>query len=93
MNARTVCSHTPGVVSRTINGEAVLVNPAGRKIQVLNPVGARVWDLLDGRRELGEVIAITAGEYRQAHDAVERDVMSFCEDLVRREMIAITASQ
>ena len=91
MNALTVCSHAPGIVSRTIEGEAVLVSPARRKIQVLNPVGARVWDLLDGRRDLGEVIAIIAGEYRQSHDAVERDVMNFCEDLVRRELIAIAA--
>jgi hypothetical protein len=93
VNTHTVCRHAPGIVSRTINGEAVLVNPARQKIQVLNPVGARAWDLLDGRHELGEVIAIIAGEYRQPHDAVERDILLLCEDLVRRELIAIDVSQ
>jgi hypothetical protein len=93
VNSHTVCRHAPGIVSRSINGEAVLVNPTRQKIQVLNPVGARVWDLMDGRHELGEVVAIIAGEYRQPHDVVERDVMILCADLVRRELIAIDASQ
>jgi len=44
-----VLSDTPRravrVASRTLDGEAVLVDPGQSKVMVLNDVGARLWDL------------------------------------------------
>jgi hypothetical protein len=75
------------VVSRLLEGEAVLVHPVNGKVQVLNPVGARVWDLADGQRKLVDIIQIITTEYDAETPRVQADVVTFCEDLEQRGVL------
>jgi len=48
----------------------------------LNDTGKAVWDRLDGRRSLGEVVAALSPELEGAEDgAIERDVLGLPRDL------------
>jgi hypothetical protein len=78
----------PSIVYRVIAGEAILV-PIRRRtadlesIYTLNETGARIWDLLDGRRTLGEIKAQLVEEYEGAvPEKVEADLREFIENLV-----------
>ena len=75
------------VVSRILDEEAVLVHPVQGKVRVLNPVGARVWDLVDGRRTLDDIIRAVASEYAVDTSRVQADVDFFCDDLVQRGVL------
>jgi hypothetical protein len=77
----------PAVVSRQIGDEAVLVHPVQGMIRVLNAVGARVWELADGRRSIESLAAQIADEYNVPPEQVEADVLSFCDDLERRGVL------
>ena len=50
------------VAGRVIDGEAVLVLAESSKVQILNEVGARVWELADGTRSLAQIIDTIVGE-------------------------------
>ena len=79
---------SPTVVSRLLDEEAVLVHPVQGKIRVLNPVGARVWELADGQRTLRDIVQAIALEYQVDMARVEVDVPAFCEDLAGRGVLS-----
>jgi hypothetical protein len=70
-----------------LDEEAVLVHPVQGKVRVLNPVGAWVWDLVDGRRTLDDIIRAVASEYDVDTSRVQADVDFFCDDLVQRGVL------
>jgi hypothetical protein len=76
------------VVSRLLDDEAVLVHPVQGKVRVLNPVGARVWELVDGQRTVAAIVKAIAAEYQADPAHVEIDVTAFCVDLAQRGVLA-----
>ena len=90
MQLTDVVAHTPGVVSRMVDGEAVLVDPKKGMVRVLNPAGARIWEMIDGRRTVAELAADIAAEYGIEASRAEADTITFCEDLVRRGVLTVS---
>jgi hypothetical protein len=76
--------HNSRVVYRVIDGEAVLVDPAIGKVRVLNELGGRIWELIDGQRTLAEIVALICQEYDVPPDQVTSDVLAFLEELTRK---------
>lgn len=74
------------MVFRKIEDETILVpirNSVGdlRNIYVLNEVGARVWELLDGKRDIEEITDVVCTEYDIILEEAERDIKEFLKDL------------
>ena len=90
MQLTDVVAHTPGVVSRMVDGEAVLVDPKKGMVRVLNPAGARIWEMIDGRRTVADLAADIAAEYGIEVARAEADTIAFCEDLVRRGVLTVS---
>ena len=82
MTLDSVVHRTPLVVSRMIDGEAVLVHPGQAKIRVLNSVGARIWELADGQHTLSDIAQVIAGEYDVDAPRAQADVLTFCVGLL-----------
>ncbi len=72
---------------RMFEGEATIVLPDGQYIKVLNKSGSRIWELLDGTRDLPAIAAIVAGEFEIGPEAAERDVREFVDELDRNGML------
>ena len=53
----------PQVAARIIDGEAVIVLPQSSQVNVLNEVGSRIWEFIDGTRNVGEITEIIVAEY------------------------------
>lgn len=81
-------ARNPGVVqSRLAGGEAVLLHLESGEYHELNPVGAAIWDLLDGERDTAEI----AGELRARVDDPPDDLPGVIEEFVgelrRRDLV------
>jgi uncharacterized protein YoxC len=87
----SIPKRSPAVVSRLLDQEMVLVHPVQGKVRVLNPVGARVWELADGRRTLDDIVRVIASEYAVDSSRVQADVDFFCEDLVQRDVLTFAS--
>jgi len=77
---------------RIIDGEAVVVRQDAGEVVVLNPVGARVLDLV---RELDAVTRILDGmmrEYDAPPESIERDVLGFLQELLDTRVIDVMES-
>ena len=79
------------VVSRVIDGEAVLVHPGQARIRVLNAVGARIWELVDGQRTLGDIAQAISAEYEVDLSRAQTDVLAFCADLIQSGVLTTTS--
>lgn len=70
-----------------VEGEAVLLDLAGRTIMGLNPVGSFAWGLLDGRRTVAEVAAAVAAHFAVGAERAAADLGLFLADLRDRGLI------
>ena len=87
----SIPQHVPMVVSRVIDGEAVLVHPGQARIRVLNAVGARIWELMDGQQTLGEIAQGISAEFEVDLARAQTDVLVFCADLVHAGVLTTTS--
>lgn len=73
--------------SQVIDGEAVVLDIPGKTLRGLNPVGSRIWELIDGTRTLGEITRLVAGDYARSEAEVLQDVAAFVDELAQRRVI------
>ncbi|MBI3622329.1 MAG: PqqD family protein [Nitrospirae bacterium] len=73
--------------SQVIDGEAVVLDIPGKTLRGLNPVGSRIWELVDGTRTLTEIARVVAGEYARSEEEVFQDVVFFLDELAARRVI------
>lgn len=76
----------PSVVYREIAGEAILV-PIRRTVSdmqsvyTLDTVGADIWNLIDGKRTVGDILGVLLGEYDVEEGVLARDLEEFIGQL------------
>lgn len=70
-------------------GEAVILNLASGIYYGLNPVGARVWSLIQEPKSVGRVLETLLEEYDVEPDRCESDLIALLQDLAARELIKI----
>jgi hypothetical protein len=76
----------PNVIGQMVEGEAVLVLPEKGKVKVLNPVGARVWSLADGHRNIRSIASLICAEFLVEPKQAEADVLAFITELVDKDI-------
>ena len=75
-----MAARADGVVYEIVDGQAVLVDAAGRELITLNPVGTLIWEALDGTADAGTV----AERLLPQLDGVTRDeLVRDTEDFLR----------
>lgn len=86
------------VVARKIEGELIIVplvagiGDLEDELFTLNDTGRAIWDQLDGKRTLGEIIAALGQDYDAPPGEIERDVLGLVQELVRRRMLVEVAA-
>lgn len=79
----------PQQISCDLSGEAVILNLQTGVYYGLNPVGARVWELVQTPRTIPEIRDFLVNEYAVDPDSCERDLRSLLDELVARKLIQI----
>jgi hypothetical protein len=80
-------------IGRAIHDEAVITLPEKGKVQVLNAVGASIWELCDGQRSVRQVTEAICREYAVESAQAEKDVLGFLGLLEAKGVISIDAPQ
>ena len=87
----TKIARSEGVLSRVLDGEAVLLDTEGGAYFGLNAVGTRVWELI-GKAGTTEGALRTAllAEFEVGRDVLERDLDELLRGLEKRQLIKVT---
>lgn len=72
----------PQVAIQTVDNLAVMVLADSGEVLVLNPVGTRVIELIDGKRSVEEIAALIESEYATTAEDARRDLDSFLKTLL-----------
>ncbi|HEX9428474.1 MAG TPA: pyrroloquinoline quinone biosynthesis peptide chaperone PqqD [Candidatus Polarisedimenticolia bacterium] len=83
-----VLTRNPGAAYRIYDGQATIVLPEQARVTVLNEVGSLVWDRIDGRRSLGEILDAVNEAFDVAPEQLERDVKEFLDALREQRMVS-----
>jgi hypothetical protein len=78
----SILSHSPSVVTRKTGNEYVLVPVANNiadmnSVYTLNETGAFIWEKIDGKRTVSEIITAVTAEYEIDNETASADVFEF----------------
>jgi hypothetical protein len=84
----SVPSHSPSVVTRKTGNEYVLVPVTNNiadmdSVYTLNETGAFIWEHIDGKRTLLEIIDALTNEFEINKDNATKDVLSLIDSMKR----------
>ncbi len=96
LKARLDAVYAPSedIVARSIEGEIIIVplvagiGDLEDELYTLNETGKAVWDRLDGKKKLKEVLAELSAEFDAPAGEIEKDLMGLVEELGRRKIVA-----
>jgi SynChlorMet cassette protein ScmD len=66
---------------------AILFNPDTADAVGTNPVGVAVWKLMNGRRNLEQIVAEIHDQFADVPNAATTDVTAFIKDLAKRGFV------
>ena len=86
IDKNSVVSRSSSVVTRKTGNEYVLVPVANNiadmnSVYTLNETGAFLWELIDGRKTVSDLIESLMSEYEIDKETADADVMSFIEEM------------
>jgi len=81
---------SPSTAYQIFDGEAVIIVPSEQMVNVLNPVGSRIWDLADGRKSIGQIAEMLAQEFDVSYETALKDAIEFTGDLAEKKMMGFT---
>jgi hypothetical protein len=81
------------VVAREIEGELIIVplvagvGDMEDELYTMNETGKAIWDRLDGKKKLKDVLGELSVEFEAPVGEMEKDVIGLVDELVRRKIL------
>lgn len=91
MNLSAKVQIPPQVMARQVGDEQVILDLANGTYFGLDPVGARIWQLLTDGQTLAEVCSTMLVEYEVTQETIEHDVLALVQTLVDRQLVSVAA--
>ena len=89
ISGRSVVVASKDQVSCDLQGEAAILNLKNGIYYGLDPVGARIWDLIQEPRAVSGVRDALLEEYEVAPDDCERDLVVLLEELAAHGLVEV----
>jgi Coenzyme PQQ synthesis protein D (PqqD) len=87
MNVDTILAKNPNAAYRIYDGRATIVLPDHAEVDVLNEIGSRIWDQIDGQRSLGQILESVLEEYDVSPEQGRKDLFEFVATLHQHHMV------
>jgi hypothetical protein len=82
-----IVARNPATAWRLIQGEAVILALDSKVLRGLNPVGSRVWELIDGRRSIDDIAGQLSREFEVDPARACDEVTAFVRELVSKGLV------
>ncbi len=88
MNLDRVLQRNPEAAFRVYEGKATVVLPGRGEVNVVNDIGTRIWEAIDGKKTLKEILDTVVEEYDISHEQARSDLDDFVASLDEHGMVA-----
>ncbi len=89
MNLSDKVSIPTQVMARTVGDETVILDLASGTYFGLDPVGARIWQLIADGQALGAICETLLAEYEVTRDVLEGDILRLTEELRAKGLVSL----
>ncbi len=96
VNLDDVYAPSDDVVAKEIDGEIIIVPLSAdiggieEALYTMNDTGKAIWDRLDGKNSLKDVVKKLSIEYKASSGEIEKDVIKLVEELLIKKMLVET---
>ncbi len=96
VNLDDVYAPSDDVVAKEIDGEIIIVPLSAdiggieEALYTMNDTGKAIWDRLDGKNSLKDVVEKLSIEYKASSGEIEKDVTKLVEELLIKKMLVET---
>ena len=80
-------SISPDAIAKRVGDELVILNVGSGTYFGLDPVGARIWQLLEEGKSPTEIRDVMVEEYEVSYETLERDIAVLLNDLLAKALI------
>jgi len=77
------------LVSCDLDGETALMSVENGKYYALDPIGSRIWVLLEQARTVADLCALLLQEFEVEPPQCQKDVLDFLQDLAQDNLIQV----
>ena len=78
-------------MARQVGNESVILDLSSGTYYGLDPVGARMWQLMTEGQSLAQVCESMLAEYEVTREDIERDVLTLVQTLVDKQLVVVGA--
>jgi hypothetical protein len=89
MNINSTFVIPPDVMAQTIGNEMVILALDTNMYFGLDPVGARMWELIEAGNSLAQVRDTMVEEYAVEREVLERDLLSLAGELIEKKLVSV----
>jgi Coenzyme PQQ synthesis protein D (PqqD) len=75
------------VAAKVIDGEAIIINLANGIYYSMDKVGGLIWEMIEGKQTLEEIITATVARYDVSREQAQVDVELLVNELLRENLI------
>lgn len=75
------------VAAKVIDGEAILINLGNGIYYSMDKVGGLIWEMVEGRHTLSEIVEAVVRRYEVAREQAETDVRTLSQQLLEENLI------
>ena len=78
------------VAATVVDDQAVIVLADAGRINILNPLGTRIWELIDGHTTIASIVKTITAEYDVSLETAEHDTCEFVQVLLDRHAVKLS---
>ncbi len=87
MKLSTIPVQNEEVAYHKVENEGLLVHGQKGKVRTVNSVGDFIWNLIDGRKSVAQIIDQVKSAFTYQVDTIKNDVIHFLQELSDRSLI------
>ncbi len=89
INLNAVIKRNPELVSSDIDGEKVMMSIESGEYFGLDPVGTRIWELIEKPIRIDELVNLLLVEFEVTKEQCEVDTIEFLNELQEKNLLLI----
>jgi transcription initiation factor TFIIIB Brf1 subunit/transcription initiation factor TFIIB len=88
MNLNKVIKKDKEIEYKILEGETLIFVPKKGNFYRLNEVGTRIWQLIDGKRTIKEIIKRVYKEFDVSKERVESNIIEFIDKIKKKGLLS-----
>ena len=86
---QSIVARNDALITGDIDGELVMMSMVAGQYYSLDPIGTRIWNLLESEARVSDLCSALSNEFAVTEAQCEEDVLSFLDELLQHDIVNI----